>query len=110
MRFSGPKTTLASHASKWAIIPVVALTPGCDSSDSIDSRSSSVVAEAIKADFDGRIISNEIMEQTYPHSFRAGSPEYIERDFEAGADFICDEIEFKYGRDICAEPDINWRR
>jgi len=34
---------------------------------------------------------------------------YLERDFEAGANFICDEIMIKRGRDICAESDINFR-
>jgi len=58
---------------------------------------------------DGSKIDNEIMQLMYPESFRPGNPEYLERDFEAGADFICDEIEIHYGRDICAEPKIKWR-
>lgn len=57
----------------------------------------------------GPTISNELMSAMYPQSFRPGDPEYLERDFEAGADFICDEIEIQYQRDICAGPEINWR-
>lgn len=68
-----------------------------------------VVKEARKAEQEGRIINNEMMASTYPSSFRPGDPPYLERDFEAGADFICDEIKLKRGRDICAENDINWR-
>ena len=71
---------------------------------------SSVTLEAVEAEADGRIISNEIMRQMYPETFRPGDPQYLERDFEAGADFICDEIERNYERDLCAEPEINWRR
>lgn len=69
-----------------------------------------VVAEAVKADLDDRIINNEIMASTYPSTFRPGHPPYLERDFEAGADFICDEIKLKRGHDICSDADINWRR
>ena len=54
-------------------------------------------------------IDNAAMAEMYPRSFRAGDPAYSERDFEAGADFICDEIKAKYERDICSEPAINWR-
>lgn len=71
---------------------------------------SSLTRETAKAEADGRVISNEIMRQTYPETFRPGDPQYLERDFEAGADFICDEIERNYERDLCAEPEINWRR
>ena len=69
-----------------------------------------VATEAFKAERDGRIINNEIMAATYPSTFRPADPPYLERDFEAGADFICDEIKLKRHRDICAEADINWRR
>lgn len=58
---------------------------------------------------DGAVVNNEAMVAMYPSTFRPGSPAYLERDFEAGADFICDEIKVKYQRDICSEPDINWR-
>lgn len=68
-----------------------------------------VVTEALKAEREGRIINNEMMAETYPSSFRPGEPPYLERDFEAGADFICDEIKKKRKRDVCAEADINWR-
>ena len=69
-----------------------------------------VVSGAIKAKQDGHIISNELMIAQYPASFRAGNPPYLERDFEAGADFICDEIKLKKGHDLCAESAINWRK
>jgi hypothetical protein len=69
-----------------------------------------VATEAFKAERDGRIINNEMMTATYPSTFRPADPPYLERDFEAGADFICDEIKLKRHRDICAEADINWRR
>jgi hypothetical protein len=69
-----------------------------------------VVSGAIKAKQDGKIISNELMSAQYPGSFRPGNPPYLERDFEAGADFICDEIKSKKGRDFCADSDINWRK
>ena len=58
----------------------------------------------------GEAISNEAMTEMYPKSFRPGDPPYSELDFEAGADFICDEVKAKYDRDICSEPAINWRR
>jgi len=70
---------------------------------------SQIVDEARKAEKGGAIVNNEAMTAMYPHSFRPGSPAYIERDFEAGANFICDEIAQKYERDFCAEPEINWR-
>jgi hypothetical protein len=73
------------------------------------SGCNSVVGEALKAERDGRVINNEMMAATYPSSFRRGQPPYLERDFEAGAAFICEEIRLKRGRDLCAEKDINWR-
>jgi hypothetical protein len=68
-----------------------------------------VTSEARRASSEGRVINNSIMSQAYPASFVPGTPKYLERDFEAGANFICDEIKMKRGRDICAESDINWR-
>ncbi len=68
-----------------------------------------VLREALKAVKDGRIINNEMMSSYYPSSFRPGTPPYLERDFEAGANFICNEIKLKHGRDLCAERDIKWR-
>ncbi|WP_173205234.1 hypothetical protein [Sphingopyxis sp. BSNA05] len=84
----------------WMLLPALALTTACNSS---------LVEEAKQAEKDGRVISNEAMSALYPQSFRSGSPKYLERDFEAGADFICDEIKAKYQRDICSEEEINWR-
>ncbi len=78
-----------------------AMVPGC---------TSSVVREAANAESDGRVISNQMMAETYPMTFRPGFPPYLERDYEAGADFICDQIKLEYKRDICSEPKINWRR
>ena len=70
---------------------------------------SPLVDEAKEAERDGRTISNEMMSAMYPSSFKPGEPEYLERDFEAGADFICAEIRAQYDRDICSEPGINWQ-
>ena len=80
--------------------PLLMLAAACDSA---------VVDEAQRAEDEGAVVSNEAMKAMYPASFRPGSPVYLERDFEAGADFICDEIKAKYDRDICSEPDIHWR-
>ena len=68
-----------------------------------------MVEAAKEAEQQGAIIDNDMMSQMYPETFEPGRPEYLERDFEAGADFICDEVSRKYGRDVCADPDINWR-
>jgi hypothetical protein len=72
-------------------------------------RHDGILRAAIKAVIHEHIISNEAMSAFYPSSFRPGSPPYFERDFEAGANFICDEIKIKHGRDLCAEIDIKWR-
>ena len=84
------------------LIPLIALAfaTSCDSP---------LVEEAKEAEGDGRTISNEMMRTMYPSSFTPGEPEYLERDFEAGADFICAEIRANYDRDICSEPEINWQ-
>ncbi len=66
--------------------------------------------EAKQGEKDGRVINNDLMTATYPSTFRPGNPAYLERDFEAGADFICDEINLKYKRDLCAEDRIEWRK
>ncbi len=66
--------------------------------------------EARQAEKDGRVINNDMMTATYPSTFRPGTPAYLERDFEAGADFICDEIKLKHKRDLCAEDRIGWRK
>lgn len=68
-----------------------------------------VTSEARRASSEGRVINNNVMMQLYPETFVAGTPSYLERDFEAGANFICDELKMKRGRDICADSDINWR-
>lgn len=100
MDYSARLETRRVTARKWMWLPALALTAACDSS---------LVREAKQAERDGRIISNELMSGMYPKSFRPGRPPYLERDFEAGADFICDEIKIKLERDICSEPQINWR-
>jgi hypothetical protein len=92
--------TFCVRLSKWLWVPALALTTACDSP---------IIREAKQAVRDERIINNEMMLERYPQSFRPGHPQYLERDFEAGADFICDEIKIKYKRDICSEPQINWR-
>ena len=91
---------IRSTAITWLCIPVLSLVTACDSS---------VVKEAKQAESSGSVISNEFMLAQYPESFRPGDPPYLERDFEAGADFICDEIALKYHRDMCSDPQINWR-
>ncbi|WP_157058239.1 hypothetical protein [Altererythrobacter epoxidivorans] len=68
-----------------------------------------MATEAQAAKNEGRVINNEMMTSMYPETFRLGDPQYLERDFEAGAEFICDEIKEKRGEDICASSDINWR-
>ncbi len=85
----------------WLCVPAVFAITGCDSP---------VIREAKEAESEGRVINNEAMRAMYPASFRPGSPQYLERDFEAGAEFICDEIKVKYKRDICSEERMNWRR
>ena len=91
---------LSSTLSYLLCVPTLVLTTACNSS---------IIEEAKQAENDGRVINNEAMSGLYPQSFRPGSPKYLERDFEAGADFICDEIKVKYQRDICSEDKINWR-
>lgn len=87
---------------KWipALLTAALLLAACDSE---------IAEEAKRAEADGRIIENGIMGSLYPETFNPGDPPYLERDFEAGADFICDQIELKRGRNICSDPDINWR-
>ena len=65
--------------------------------------------DAQQAEEAGEVISNSAMSADYPETFKPGEPAYLERDFEAGADFICDEVERVEGRDICAEREIRWR-
>lgn len=99
--FYSDRIALRGVAAKiWLCIPLILLASACDSS---------VIQEAQRAESDGHLINNEAMAEMYPQSFRAGEPQYLERDFEAGANFICDEIKAKHGEDICAEYDINWR-
>ncbi|WP_150124942.1 hypothetical protein [Tsuneonella mangrovi] len=88
------------RASQWLCVPLLLLTTSCESP---------LVHEAREAEGDGRVISNDLMKQMYPQAFREGDPPYLERDFEAGADFICDKIKLQYNRDICSEPAIGWR-
>ncbi|MEQ8557283.1 MAG: hypothetical protein RIB03_03110 [Henriciella sp.] len=70
---------------------------------------SEVVKEARSADKQGRTISNDVMASWYPNSFRIGEPAYLERDFEAGADFICDKIKIEFDIDACADSRVNYR-
>lgn len=85
---------------KAGMILSVLLLAACDSA---------VVDEAREAEADGRTISNVAMTAMYPETFREGNPAYLERDFEAGADFICAEMQQKFERDVCADDDVNWR-
>ena len=85
---------------KVSVILLALLLVACDSA---------IVDEARDAEADGRTINNEMMSVMYPETFRNGSPAYLERDFEAGADFICAEMLKKFERDVCADDDVNWR-
>ena len=91
-------------AIRLLCIPLLTLTTACGVSDS------SIIREAKEAEKEDRIINNELMYEMYPKSFRKGNPQYLERDFEAGVNFMCDEFRVQYKRDICAEPEIHWRR
>lgn len=83
-----------------AILTATLVLAGCGSANGI---------YAMKEAADGNVINNEIMSAIYPKTFIPGHPAYLERDFEAGADFICHEIMRTRGIDICSEDDINWR-
>jgi hypothetical protein len=72
-------------------------------------QESELVREAVAAQKDGRTINNEMMRIMYPATFRDGNPEYLERDFEAGADFVCDEIRNRFREDMCSSSGIGWR-
>lgn len=83
-----------------AILTATLALAGCGSANGMFA-----MAEAAE----GNVISNDIMSAIYPETFVPGHPAYLERDFEAGADFICDEIMRTRGTDLCSEDDINWR-
>ena len=87
-----------------AIVAATVILSGCS-----QEKDKSVVIEAFAAEREGRIINNQMMSSMYPNSFIPADPPYLERDFEAGADFICDEFKQKRGKDLCSEADINWR-
>ncbi len=72
-------------------------------------RESQLVREASSAERDGRTINNQMMPIFYPKTYRTGNPQYLERDFEAGADLICDEIESRFYKDMCSKDGIGWR-
>src|SRR3546814_15857067 len=87
-------SSIGSLNRAWICVPLLLIASGCESP---------VVNKAKDAVNRDEIIDNQIMSEMYPQSFRPGTPQYIERDFEAGANFICDEIKAKQKRDICAE-------
>ena len=98
-------TVQPSSATRWLLcITLLPLIAACGATES------SIVREARQAEEEGRIIDNEMMLYVYPKSFRKGHPHYLERDFEAGVNFMCDEFRAQYGKDVCAEPEIHWRR
>ncbi len=84
----------------FLLIPALAVTSACNSA---------LIEEAKEAESEGRVLNNRMMSVLYPQTYREGTPQYLERDFEAGANFICDEIKAKKGNDICADPEIGWR-
>ena len=100
MKLVNCQATYRPGLAKWLWVPALASMAACDSP---------LLREAKNAESEGRTISNEMMTQLYPKSFRPGEPPYLERDFEAGADFICDEIKLKLERDVCSESQIDWR-
>ena len=76
----------------------------------LTASESQLVKEATAAEADGRTINNEMMQKIYPRDFRAGYPAYLERDFAAGADLICDAIRTEYNQDLCSTKNgIGWR-
>lgn len=94
-----------ANATKWLLcISLVTFISACGVSDS------SLIREAKQAEKEERIIDNDLMYEAYPKSFRKGNPQYLERDFEAGVNFMCDEFRVQYKKDVCAEPEIHWRR
>lgn len=105
------RLSIKRHFSgEWLMLPIAAKVCLCVFATTlVVGCKSSVVGEAVRADSEGRVISNELMADMYPNSFRSGSPPYLERDFEAGANFICDQIKIEYRRDICSEPKLHWR-
>lgn len=70
---------------------------------------SQLIREAKEAEDKGATIDNDVMAAMFPQAFRRGDPAYLERDFEAGADFICAQIKTKHKRDLCSEPEIDWK-
>lgn len=69
---------------------------------------SPIAKHAVATEQKGQLINNEIMTLFHPTSYRSGHPQYLERDFEAGADFICREVMSTYGLDVCSSQGINW--
>ena len=97
--------------AKYTIIGlVIGITLGHIISDSLLSENTKF---AQKAERKGHVISNMLMSNMYPYTYKRGYPEYLKRDFEAGADFICDEIVRIYKKDLCAvklsEGGMQWR-
>ena len=89
--------------SRFIITSLLLLT-GCSS-----PSESPIITEAKKAEKDGQVILNDFMVESYPITYKRGSPSYLERDYEAGANLICDQILYEYSRDICSESKIHWR-
>src|SRR3546814_20878000 len=87
-------SSIGSLNRAWICVPLLLIASGCESP---------VVNKAKDAVNRDEIIDNQIMSEMYPQSFRPGTPQYIERDFEAGANFICDETKAKKNRDISTE-------
>src|SRR3546814_19751763 len=93
-------SSIGSLNRAWICVPLLLIASGCESP---------VVNKAKDAVNRDEIIGNQIMSEMYPQSFRPGTPQYIERDFEAGAHFICDAINAKQKRDNYAESALNHR-
>jgi len=97
---SSRRTRRKRTALIWVGAALMAGATACDSK---------LIREAKEAEDEGAVIDNDMMAAMHPQTFRRGSPAYLERDFEAGADFICAEIKAKHRRDLCSEPEINWK-
>ena len=59
---------------------------------------------------EGRLILNEgwLVSEEEKLAFKPATPQYLERDFEAGADYICDQFLIKTKEDFC-HTIIKWR-
>src|SRR3546814_19244315 len=91
-------SSIGSLNRAWICVPLLLIASGCESP---------VVNKAKDAVNRDEIIDNQIMSEMYTQSFRPGPPQYIERDFEAGANFNGPGIKTNQTRTICADSTTN---